>query len=429
MSPLKTLCAAAALACALLPASALAAGKVLFLSTDELTSPGVNGVEIMNGAYEAFEQAAGGAANIIDKRQYLTNGTLAASDFTGVDVVVVQSVYKPITAANMAFLANLMQTRPDLTFLMFIDGCCSTAANITPATAALSAMTGWTLGRSSSGGNISSPLNASSPYQAGFAGVPQLMGNAYDLITNVPGGYALFLNQGATPPATLATPTNAYGLVLPQKRASAGQGACTVFVADTSIFHNPPYSPQRGPLAAAALAAARNASGACAGNTIEPDLTPELSGPNALQPGVPQTYSVTARNIGLSGSTDGKVTVQLPTGMDIVPGSFPTSCTWTAPNLECTLPAIAAGGSAPAISFAATPSVTGPLTLQSRVTNVTGEANLANNAASASRTGAPRGNLTVGLPVQSVPAMGGWGLGLLAAALGFMGARRQRKAA
>lgn len=63
------------------------------------------------------------------------------------------------------------------------------------------------------------------------------------------------------------------------------------------------------------------------------------------------------------------------------------------------------------------------------MTNVTGEANLANNAASASRTGAPRGNLTVGLPVQSVPAMGGWGLGLLAAALGFMGARRQRKAA
>ena len=39
----------------------------------------------------------------------------------GVDVVVVQSVYKPITAANMAFLANLMQTRPDLTFVMFIE--------------------------------------------------------------------------------------------------------------------------------------------------------------------------------------------------------------------------------------------------------------------------------------------------------------------
>jgi hypothetical protein len=30
-------------------------------------------------------------------------------------------------------------------------------------------------------------------------------------------------------------------------------------------------------------------------------------------------------------------------------------------------------------------------------------------------------NLTVGLPVQSVPALGGWGL--LAAALGFMGVR------
>lgn len=32
-------------------------------------------------------------------------------------------------------------------------------------------------------------------------------------------------------------------------------------------------------------------------------------------------------------------------------------------------------------------------------------------------------NLTVGLPVQSVPALGGWGLGLLAFALGFMGVR------
>ena len=104
MSPLKTLCAAAALACALLPASALAAGKVLFLSTDELTSPGVNGVEIMNGAYEAFEQAAGGAANIIDKRQYLTNGTLAASDFTGVDVVVVSRSTSPSRQPTWPFL-------------------------------------------------------------------------------------------------------------------------------------------------------------------------------------------------------------------------------------------------------------------------------------------------------------------------------------
>ena len=65
---------------------------------------------------------AGGTANVIDKRQRLSNGTLAGSSFTNTDMAAVQSVCKPVTAANMALLANPVQTRPDLSLVMFIDG-------------------------------------------------------------------------------------------------------------------------------------------------------------------------------------------------------------------------------------------------------------------------------------------------------------------
>lgn len=71
---------------------------------------------------------AGGTANVIDKRQRLSNGTLAGSSFTNTDMAAVQSVCKPVTAANMALLANPVQTRPDLSFVMFIDGCCASAS-------------------------------------------------------------------------------------------------------------------------------------------------------------------------------------------------------------------------------------------------------------------------------------------------------------
>ena len=71
---------------------------------------------------------AGGTANVIDKRQRLSNGTLAGCSFTNTDMAAVQSVCKPVTAANMALLANPVQTRPDLSFVMFIDGCCASAS-------------------------------------------------------------------------------------------------------------------------------------------------------------------------------------------------------------------------------------------------------------------------------------------------------------
>ena len=128
---LKPLCAAAALAAALMPLPA-AAGKLIFLSIWEVPQLHPGGEEINTNAYNVFEAAAGGAVNMVDKRDVLTTGTLTATDFDDVDTVVVQSVYRTITPANMAFLQNLMDTRPDITFIHFIDGCCETVTNISP---------------------------------------------------------------------------------------------------------------------------------------------------------------------------------------------------------------------------------------------------------------------------------------------------------
>ena len=230
---LKPLCAAAALAAALMPLPA-AAGKLMFLSTREVPAAGPGGPEINTNAYTVFEEIAGGAANTVDKRSALTDAVLTAADFTDVDTVVVQAVYSPITAANTAFLQNLMNTRPDITFIHFIDGCCQTATNITPYINYFSGQTGWGLTRTGSGSSITSPLNTNSPYASGFPA--SLQGEAYDLINNIPAGYAMYLGNGATPPATLTAPTSSYGFIMPQRRSNSGGGACSIFWADTSLF-------------------------------------------------------------------------------------------------------------------------------------------------------------------------------------------------
>ena len=166
----------------------------------------------------------------------------------------------------------------------------------------------------------------------------------------------MYLGNGATPPTSLTTVTSSYGFILPQKRSNSGGGACSIFWADTSLFGGGRLAQSRQ-VAAASLAAARNANGACKGATIEPDLTPVMTGPSHLQQGVEQVYGVTVKNVGRSDmavAPTGTVRVELPAGMNIVPGSFPATCAWASPYLTCTgLPAIAANGSAPTIQFRA----------------------------------------------------------------------------
>ncbi len=430
--PLRPLCAAAvAAACVLTPSVALA-NKVLFLSTAEVPQVGPGGPAIMNTAFEGFRDAAGGPANIIDRRGALTNEALTTSDFDGVDVVVVQSVYNTISAANMALIQNLADTRPDLTFALFLDGCCQTASNLTPMLTFLSGKTGWTLTPATSIGSvINSPLNTASPYSSTFSAVNPLVGEAYELVPNVPAGYALYLPHGATPPATLSTTVQSYGLILPQKRMNNGAGACTMLVADTSHFTKGTHVS----LATATLNAARATAGGCKGETVETDLTPVMTGPASLIQNVPQSYSVTVQNVGLTdmpAAPAATVVVELPAGMTPVPASLPANCSWSAPNITCTgLPAIAAGASAPPISFSAVTSTLTSVTLKSVVGGtVPGEINTANNQAGAGSTGAPRANVTASvMGVQAVPTLGAWALTALAGLLGLLGVRRQRKQA
>ena len=398
MPNLKKLCALTALACSLWPVAA-SAQDVLFLSTSENTPPvGGGGPGIMDKAYEAFASAAGGTGNIIDRRGALTNDTLTAADFANVKVVVVQSVYKTITAANSALITNLMATRPDLTFAIFSDGCCQQPSNITPLMNAIGSATGWSLTRTNVGGTIYAPLNSASPYQGDFAAVPTLRGEAYDLINNVPGAYALYLANGATAPATPTTPTSSYGFIVPQKRYANGAGACTIMVSDTSLFFNPGDA-QRFPLAAAVLAAQQ---GACKANTAEPDLVATLATSGPMQPNVPQTFTLTVKNQGLAaGSTDGNVTITLPAGTQVDPATpLPAGCSVAGSALTCQPGALAAGADK-TFQFKLVAS-TIPASLPVAVSGVTGEITTTNNTSTTPIASAPDlvGSLTANGPMQ-----------------------------
>ena len=406
---------------ALLPGAAAAADKVLLLTTAETT---LVGTTIMQRLLDAYQGAAG-AGNVIDRRGALTNASLAAADFNGADIVVVASANEAIAAANMTLITSLMNTRPDLHFVMFVDSCCHRPQNIDPIVSRLNAATGWSLSLTYTSGPTTSPLNTNSPYRTSFASLTSITGFNYATINNTPGAYALYLPQGATPPAPTAS-AGAFGLFVPQKRVNAGQGSCTWFFVDASPFFNTPSAADRQAIAAASLTSVRNTSGSCKAETIEPDLTPELGGPAYAPPaGAAASYSLTVKNIGLSASTDGIAEVELPAGMLPVTGTYPASCTWAAPKLTCTLPGIAASSAAPVITFQARNSNPAPYTLKSSVRNVTGETNTANNHAGTAPTGAPRANLTLGGQPTPVPANAPWALAALAALMALSAQRRR----
>ncbi len=113
-------------------------------------------------------------------------------------------------AMMMLLLANAahsqarhaMQTRPDLTVLGFLDGCCQQTSNINPFIAAVNTMLppSWSpidpvyIDR-----NVASPQNSASTYALQFAALPEMRGGYYSSLRSVPTPYALYLDPAAPP--------------------------------------------------------------------------------------------------------------------------------------------------------------------------------------------------------------------------------------
>lgn len=377
-----------ALVALLLSWQCVQAQQVLYLSTSE-----TSGLPWDNAVYDAFrlDPATVALGGIQDGRGLLSSATaIGTALFDGKRVVIIGTTYGKINANQLPVLRDMILNRPDLTFLIFADGCCQETFNLNPIVNILSAGTGWGLGISTLiGAAIQSPLNTNSLYQASFAAtLNPLVGTHYRLVTNVPADNALYLAQGVTTMPTTGTTTSAYGLFVPQARMNAGQGACTFLTADISPFaHDVPQGtpPQRQRAAAAFMAAALDPVGACRLATREPDLSPAITGPAALTIGTPATYQMTITNDGGSGSSNGTVTITLPAGLVVDANSLPAGCSATAPGIVCSdIGALAAHGGQMSGSFTVTPTaaVTGDIQVTVSGVSAPVEVNIANNTAS-----------------------------------------------
>ena len=411
--------------CALLGGLLLAplvhAQQVLFLSPNE-TDGSAQGLTAR--AYNAF-RAAAGAPNMVDARGALSSATPDPHLFDGSKIVVLTTTYAKINPAWEPVLRDAMLNRPDLTFVLFPDGCCGGLDTTPPpgnATIFLNIIndgTGWGITASNPTSAVSSPLNTNSLYAGSFTAVNPLNGQDYGLLANVPADNALYLAAGATPPAPGAAPTNAYGFFVPQQRFNAGKGACTFLTADISPF-SVTQTAQHVPLAQAFMHAATDPNGACKQATREPDLAIEVAGPTNPLAGQPSEYTFTVTNKGASAADASTARITVPSGMTIDASTLPTACTAAGQAISCAVNPLDPGAHQE-FKIRLIPIQLGVKNLDAQVDPATGEANTSNNHRPLL--------LTIGAPaaVRPVPALNIFGLLGLSALVPMLMRRYRRR--
>lgn len=363
------------LASGLLACQAALAQQVLFLSTNETADGGLT-----NNAYTAFaaNTVVTSLGGVVDGRGWLSNTTaLDPAIFDGKKVVVLTTTYVQMNPAQVPVLRDAILNRPDLTFVMFPDGCCQTATNLTPIINILNEGTGWGMSGTNYSSLISSPLNTNSLYASSFTPLNPMLGGYYQLLSNVPSDNALYLGQGAAPPAA-GTRTNAYGFFVPQQGFNGGQGACVFLTADISPFAI--SATQSNSIADVFMNAATSPTGACAQSTREPDLVASVTGPAAPSIGSPATYTLTVANAGATNSPATTATMTVPAGMSIDTASLPAACTAAGQVVTCNVGALAATTGTASFSINVTPTQAGAVNISASVAAVAGETSTANNS-------------------------------------------------
>ena len=362
------------LASGLLACQAALAQQVLFLSTNETADS-----FLTDNAYNAFaaNSVVTALGGIEDGRGWLSNTTpLDSTIFDGKKVVVLTTTYVQMNPAQVPVLRDAILNRPDLTFVMFPDGCCQTATNLTPIINILNEGTGWGMTGAFHGGDIAAPLNTNSLYQSSFTSLNPMNGGWYELLSNVPSDNALYLAQGATPPVT-GTTTSAYGFFVPQQGFNGGQGACVFLTADISPFVS---TAQSNTIADVFMNAATAPNGACAQSTREPDLVASVTGPAAPTIGSPATYTLTVANEGATNAAATTATINIPAGMTIDTATLPAGCTAAGQVVTCNVGALAATTGTASFSINVTPTQAGAVNISASVAAVAGETSTANNS-------------------------------------------------
>lgn len=362
------------LASGLLACQAALAQQVLFLSTNETADGGLT-----NNAYNAFaaNTVVTSLGGVVDGRGWLSNTTaLDPAIFDGKKVVVLTTTYVQMNPAQVPVLRDAILNRPDLTFVMFPDGCCQQASNLHPIINILNLGTGWGMTGAYHGGAIAAPLNTNSLYQSSFTSLNPMNGGWYQLLSNVPSDNALYLAQGATPPVT-GTTTSAYGFFVPQQGFNGGRGACVFLTADISPFGS---TAQSDTIADVFMNAATAPNGACAQSTREPDLVASVTGPAAPTIGSPATYTLTVANEGATNAAATTATINIPAGMTIDTATLPAGCTAAGQVVTCNVAALTATTGTVSFPINVTPTQPGAVNVSASVTTVAGETSTANNS-------------------------------------------------
>ena len=408
---------------------AQAGGTMLFVTTqdDPLPPPtatnGGGGALIVGNARTAFQaEAAARSMTFVDRTNQLSNATTSlATDIANASMLVLVTVYGPADAARMAEVNNALRSRPDLTVLAFVDGCCSQDENINTFAGYVNGIKPWsgTTGVTYVAAMVTAPLNTASPYQSTFAALPSIAGGYYSSLSNVPTEYRLYNDP--------AYANGAFGLFVPQSASNSGAGACLFMTTDASPFSAGAQPAQSTAIAQSFAAAALDPNGACkqpAAGVVDLDVS--LTGPATLIPGTPATYTLTVANEGVVASTATTVTVTLPAGIAVT-GTLPAGCTATGggTGLTCNVAALSAavppapGGSVSfPIQLVATAGGAGG-NAQASVPNAAGEINTANNA-----TALP---IAIGAAPAAVPTLDIWALLALGGLLPLLAARRRRQ--
>jgi hypothetical protein len=402
----------------LLAISMAGAQQVVYLSSDAASA------SYVVNSYNAFRTAAG-AANIVDARGVLTSTSPNTALLDGVEVVVVLTAYNAISTQWMSVLQSAMLSRPDLTFVMFIDGCCVNAANLDRVVATMNTGTGWGITTPTYyTTTIDSPLNTNSLYQGSFTGLPIMKGTHYRLMTNVPADNALYLANGTTTMPAIGTTTAAYGFFVPQQRFNSGGGACIFLTADASPFDG--RSAQYQSIANSFWAAANDPTGACKQAAREPDLLVTLSGASAPPVGVTTTYTATVTNQGVSTAAASTVNITVPAGMTIVTSTLPSGCTASGQVVSCPVASLATGVST-TYAIQVVPTQTGSVTMSAAVGVVTDEVITANNTTTLPIVIGVNTTVVTTAQPMAVPTLSEWSLLLLGVLLpGLMMVRRRR---
>lgn len=304
--------------------SAAHAQKVLILQTTETgTGDDTGAANIHLNMLAEFENAG---ASVTVQNGLQTAGTVDAATFNATppyDLVVVSSVYQAPGAGNMSAIQAAVSARSANAFVFFMDGYVD--SSVTQLASLLSAVSGNAIsGAVTLVGVQYFPLNAASPNQGSFFGMPTIRGGIARYLDGVPAGNMLYL-----PPVGDPAAQSAYAPFFPQTQVAGGNGACLLAMSDTTQFYSGDsfqcYASIRGKTAPALFAALQAPGGACG---LPAASVTKSFAPATVALGGGATLTIRLNNLSnpAMSLTDAQVQDVLPAPL-VIGGTITRSCT------------------------------------------------------------------------------------------------------